>query len=538
MLVFIQIVSSSGDHLVIKTSTGRVRGTVIDKYCLPVFAWLGIPYASPPVRDLRFKPPVPVVPWENIYDARHKSKSCYQSVIDFPNNYGLLNLDPNSMSEDCLYLNILAPLADKSCHNDKLPVIVYIHGTDFQQGSTAMRMYDLHGLVTYGDVIVVAMNYRVGSLGFLRIDDDTVAGNMGLLDQQFALKWIKENIELFGGDPEKITLMGDGAGSISISLHLLSDNSKGLFNRVIMHSGVALSNLNFHDQTVALNFSKTLGTQLGCNNVEDNTALLDCLQNADAASLTKRISQTIYPFVPTIDGTFIKGDPKNLTAQKSFCGIDVLIGNNENEGDLEAYELLRLFDILPVEKIPQCVTKEMVLSVLEKLYIKFGVRSSIASEIIEYYAEKANYNYFKVLADLIGDYDLNCPINTFSKMLYINGAHVYKFVFTHETNQTTVKSKDGFLSNEDIFYVLGAPFQCDFPKKFTSDEHRLSLAMIHLWSQFARFGKPDDNWVPYSLEHQEYALLGIHHPEMRCGWRNDNCFEISTIMTVGYRFQN
>uniref|UniRef100_A0A3P8RJD3 Carboxylic ester hydrolase n=1 Tax=Astatotilapia calliptera TaxID=8154 RepID=A0A3P8RJD3_ASTCA len=208
-----------------------------------VHAYLGVPFAKPPLGpSLRLAPPQPVGGWEGVRDATKQPPMCIQSketVLDLVDKLGTALVEIPDISEDCLYLNIYAPA--NRAKNAKLPVMVWIHGGGFALGSAST--YDGSALAAYQDVVVVLIQYRLGLLGFLSTGDEHISGNFGLLDQVEALKWIQQHIHNFGGDPGLVTIFGESAGGVSVSLLLLSPLSDGLFHRAIAESGTAAMNV-------------------------------------------------------------------------------------------------------------------------------------------------------------------------------------------------------------------------------------------------------------------------------------------------------
>jgi carboxylesterase type B len=200
--------------------------------------WRGIPYAAPPVGNLRFAPPEPTQPWSPTrLDASRFAPDCWQSVDP------VLNPSDREMSEDCLYLNIWTPAGHAARSRQGkllsgqrlLPVMVWFHGGAFQQGGSNRLEYNGRRLAER-DVIVVTLNYRLGALGFLVSSSDQVFGNFGLMDQRASIYWIHENIESFGGDPNSVTLFGESAGAVMTGLHLMMEGSGRLFQKAIMQS--------------------------------------------------------------------------------------------------------------------------------------------------------------------------------------------------------------------------------------------------------------------------------------------------------------
>lgn len=240
--LFFQLASGQ-DDLIISTDKGKVRGLRLP---VPggsgyVGAFLGIPYAKPPLDLLRFKRPEPAEVWNGIQDATQYSNSCFQELDTlYPEFPGANMWNPNTrISEDCLYLNVWTPSINLQNRAKPLvPVMVWIFGGGFSTGTASLDVYDGRFLSQSQQVVVVSMNYRLGALGFLSLPESkSIKGNAGLFDQRLALSWVSKNIAAFGGDPSSVTLFGESAGAGSVGHHLLSQGSHGLFTRAILQSG-------------------------------------------------------------------------------------------------------------------------------------------------------------------------------------------------------------------------------------------------------------------------------------------------------------
>jgi para-nitrobenzyl esterase len=246
------------DRSLVMTDKGPVRGTFAQDHR----EFLGIPYAAPPTGELRWKPPVPHSPWTAALDATVFGPTCAQ-----PN----AGLTYNS-SEDCLYLNIYTPNPPRR----HLPVMVWIHGGSFLVGSG--QETDGSMLAVKGKVVVVTINYRLGSFGFLTdkvLDAENpqhVSGNYGLLDQQAALKWVKRNIAGFGGDSAQVTIFGESAGGISVALQMIAPGAAGLFSRAINESGP--SQIVLQPIALAQKQGDRLIATLGCRDASDMVACI------------------------------------------------------------------------------------------------------------------------------------------------------------------------------------------------------------------------------------------------------------------------
>lgn len=210
---------------------GKVEGVTLPS---GVNAWLGVPFAAPPLRELRWQPPQPVKPWAGVYHADRFAPQCLQPLRSPRQNHYFGN---EATSEDCLYLNVWAPKSAK-----KLPVVVWVYGGGFNIGSASMANYSGEPLARAG-VVRVNIAYRVGALGFMahpelsRESGYGASGNYGLMDQIAALQWVKRNIAKFGGDPDNVTIAGQSAGSMSVALLQMSPKARGLFHRVVGMSG-------------------------------------------------------------------------------------------------------------------------------------------------------------------------------------------------------------------------------------------------------------------------------------------------------------
>ena len=234
-------------------------------------AFYGIPFAQPPVGELRFKRPVPIRGWDGVLNATQMPNTCSQVASKLFGNFdGEEMWNPNTLvSEDCLYLNIWVPehlINDSGRRTAK--VLFWIYGGGFFSGTSTLDIYDGRILAGEHDVVVVSVQYRVGPLGFLYFGSEDAPGSMGLLDQNLALKWVYDNVRAFGGDPEGITLFGESAGSVSCSYHLLSPLSRPYIKHVILMSGVATAPFGFNTNAESLDVSIRLAKEFGCWSAE------------------------------------------------------------------------------------------------------------------------------------------------------------------------------------------------------------------------------------------------------------------------------
>ncbi|WP_068078517.1 carboxylesterase/lipase family protein [Novosphingobium lentum] len=299
----------------------RIDGGLIEGTALPsgVNAWLGVPFAAPPVRDLRWKPPQPVPAWHGTYHADRFAPECLQPLRSPRQNHYFGN---EATSEDCLYLNIWAPRAAK-----KLPVIVWIYGGGFTIGSASMANYSGEPLAKAG-VVRVNLAYRVGALGFLahpelsRESGYGGSGNYGLMDQIAALQWVRRNIAAFGGDPANVTIAGQSAGSMSVALLQMSPLAKGLFVRAAGMSGSPFGGM-LGPVTIAKGETQGLALQkeLGASSLAGLRALPG-----------DRIAAAATPRDPIVrDGHVVTGTADEVFAARRQNDVPILIGYTRDE---------------------------------------------------------------------------------------------------------------------------------------------------------------------------------------------------------------
>lgn len=280
-----KVSSQLGQDLIVSSTIGDIRGIDQDYS----YGFLGIPFAQPPVGDLRLREPQPVIPWEGIFEADEKSSGCMQVCAQPPDGC------PLTISEDCLYLNVWVP---KTGRND-YPTMIFMHGGNFRDGSGTALLYDGRILARDADAIIITINYRTEVFGWLFLGDvyDPASGktesiaNHGLRDQKMAFKWTKDNIALFGGDPNKITISGQSAGAQSVGVHLVSEESRDLFDQALMFSNPYSLPFKMLDDGIALGTG--VADIIGCPDVFD----LDCWRAVSAEDLlaaSRQATNAIY----------------------------------------------------------------------------------------------------------------------------------------------------------------------------------------------------------------------------------------------------
>jgi para-nitrobenzyl esterase len=333
LLITLPIGASAADKKtdVVQLNSGPIGGKIEDG----VRTFLGIPYATPPVGALRWRPPQEVASWTQVRNSTDFSSSCPQPKQQ----------DNNKFSEDCLYLNVWTTATKPNKH---LPVMFWIHGGGFNFGSASLPEYHGANLAKKG-VVVVTINYRLGPLGFLvhpLLSEESAhktSGNYALLDQVAALRWVQRNIAAFGGNPGRVTIFGQSAGSRSVSLLMISPLSSGLFHRAIAASGgpiIGSEYLNPVFNGDIANVSKMgqkLASKLGCDNVEDVLAAMrsrSALEVIAAADCQTGLFDEGLLFAPVFDGWVLPKNPLTAYSSGKQHDVPIIVGSTLNEGNI------------------------------------------------------------------------------------------------------------------------------------------------------------------------------------------------------------
>ncbi len=326
----------------VETEYGPVQGFDNDN----VISFRGIPFAAPPVGDLRWRPPQAPASWTAPADATQKSDPCPQDLLatfPLPDNVAQLFAGFLPNEEDCLYLNV-----DRPAHGSGHPVMVWIHGGGFTLGEGLQGDGGTAGdrIARNTDTVVVSMNYRLGQFGFLAHEaltaesEDGASGNYGLLDQTFALAWVKNNIAAFGGDPDNVTIFGESAGAFSVCGQLTSPLAAGLFHKAIIQSGSCARPLATRE--VAEAQGDLFAAALGCDEAED---VLACMRTKDQDEVRDALPPAqnfgLLPsegdfgqWGPILDGYFVMEQPSQSIASGNYNQVPTIIGFTHDEGRL------------------------------------------------------------------------------------------------------------------------------------------------------------------------------------------------------------
>uniref|UniRef100_A0A3P9NBZ7 Neuroligin 3a n=1 Tax=Poecilia reticulata TaxID=8081 RepID=A0A3P9NBZ7_POERE len=488
-------------HPTVNTQYGKLRGVRVplpSEILGPVDQYLGVPYAAPPVGEKRFMPPEPPSSWSGIKNATHFAPVCPQNIhnavpeimmpIWFTFNLDIVTTYIQDQHEDCLYLNIYVPTEDDIRDTGAKPVMVYIHGGSYMEGTG--NMIDGSVLASYGNVIVITLNYRVGVLGFLSTGDQAAKGNYGLLDQIQALRWISENIGFFGGDSNRITVFGSGIGASCVSLLTLSHHSEGLFHRAIIQSGSALSSWAVNYQPVK--YTRLLAEKVGCN-VLDTSDMVDCLRKKSSREL---VEQDIQParyhvaFGPVIDGDVIPDDPEILMEQGEFLNYDIMLGVNQGEG-------LRFVENV-VDSEDGVSGNDFDFSVsdfVDSLYGYPDGKDTLRETIKFMYTDWADRDNpetrRKTLVALFTDHQWVEPSVVTADLHARYGSPTYFYAFYHHCQSLMKPAWSDAAHGDEVPYVFGIPMigPTDlFPCNFSKNDVMLSAVVMTYWTNFAKTG--------------------------------------------------
>ena len=469
----------------VKTKNGVVEGTGKQKSGVRMFK--GIPYAAPPVGDLRWAAPQPASNWKDARDATKFAARCMQQPI-----FGDMVFRSDGMSEDCLYLNVWTAANKKG---EKLPVLVYFYGGGFIAGDGSEPRYDGESLAAKG-MVVVTMSYRLGVWGFLshpelsKESPNQASGNYGLLDQAAALKWVSENVEAFGGDSKKITIGGESAGSFSVSAQMASPLSKNLINGAIGESGSVLSTksgLRF----VPLVEGEKKGAEFAMSLKANSLKELRALTTEQIQEATKQPWKWQFPM--TIDGYFFTESPIKTYEEGNQAKVPLLVGWNSEESNWRAV----MTNNEPTPENYEKVIKE-----------KFGEK---ASEVLKLYPGKSREQIIESATDLAGDQFISYSTWKWADLQSrTSGKNVYRYYFAHprppmKNPGSNPYTPTGAVHSAEIEYAFGnLPGTEVFA--WTGADYKVSNVMQNFFANFIKTGNPNGANLP------EWKSLSTNEP--------------------------
>ncbi|QIA26625.1 carboxylesterase/lipase family protein [Thermaerobacter sp. PB12/4term] len=472
-------------EIIVETRYGALRGQTDGTVCV----WKGVPFARPPVGERRFRPPEPPEPWQGVRDATRFGPAAVQPddrLISNITGGGTLPQD-----EDCLYLNIWSPSPQ-----GRRPVLVWIHGGAYLTGAGFIPWYDGSSFAREGDVVVVTINYRLGALGFLYLEeafgpDFAGSGNLGILDQVAALRWVKENIAAFGGDPDRVTIFGESAGAGSVGVLMAVPAARGLFHRAILQSGSGALGVRSPESAarVAARVLQNAGVEPGRR---DALYALPARAWVDAlAALGPGL-----PVGPVIDGTVLPEHPLAALARGAARDVATLTGVNRDE-----YNLFALMDPVWLGDDEAALRRQVE-----------AVVGAAAGPLVDFYRSRGEGPLGRRLLPLMSYAVFVRGMLATADAQARAGAPVWVYRFDYATPV--------------LGGVLGACHALEIPFVFNTldragadrftgtapERHTIAQAMHRAWIAFARDGNPQHgglpSWPPYDLQDRAVMVFG------------------------------
>ncbi|XP_070994585.1 neuroligin-3-like [Oncorhynchus clarkii lewisi] len=537
-------------HPTVNTQYGKLRGVRVplpSEILGPVDQYLGVPYAASPVGEKRFLPPEPPSSWSGIKNATHFAPVCPQNIhnavpeimmpIWFSFSLDIVASYIQDQNEDCLYLNIYVPTEDDIRDTGAKPVMVFIHGGSYMEGTG--NMIDGSVLASYGNVIVITLNYRVGVLGRLTKGGQGKRGPYPVLDRIQYIQWLAKNVGHLGENVENVSSFGGDAGQACGKLLSLLHHSPGLFHRAIIQSGSALSSWAVNYQPVK--YTRLLSEKVGCN-VLDTLDMVDCLRKKSAREL---VEQDIQParyhvaFGPVIDGDVIPDDPEILMEQGEFLNYDIMLGVNQGEG-------LRFVDNV-VDSEDGISGNDFDFSVSDFVDSLYGYpegKDTLRETIKFMYTDWADRDNpetrRKTLVALFTDHQWVEPSVVTADLHARYGSPTYFYAFYHHCQSLMKPAWSDAAHGDEVPYVFGIPMigPTDlFPCNFSKNDIMLSAVVMTYWTNFAKTGDPNKPvpqdtkfihtkanrfeevaWSKYNPQDQLYLHIGLK-PRVRDHYR-------------------
>ena len=484
----------------VRTGAGVVEGVEKDG----TVQFRDIPYAASTAGRNRFRPPQPVEPWDGVRPAREYGPIAPQGGMSVE---ALLGAQQRAQSEDCLALTVTTPSLD-----GRRPVMFWIHGGAFTSGSGSTPWYDGRRLATRGDVVVVSINYRLGALGFLRLDhllgdEFATSGNSGLLDQIAALEWVRDNIEAFGGDPDQVMIFGESAGGMSVSTLLGTPASRGLFHAAAPQSG-ACDHVSTADR--AAEITEAVLRHLGA---ADAQALLDAdvetlmaVQQAAATEVMLGGTETPglgLPFQPVVDGAVLPRHPLEAIRDGSAAGIPLLTGTTKHEW--------AMFHLMARAEGPMS-DEALTRRTQHALDRRYG-RGDAAEVVDAYRAEGRGANADELWIAICTDVVFRMPMTSLLEAHRPHAPGTWAYRFSHET-----PAFGGVLG---ACHAIEIPFVFDvldrrgvemFVGPATEQVSALATSTSGAWLAFARGHDPNHDglpaWPQYDADRRAVMDLG------------------------------
>ncbi|KAK3584656.1 hypothetical protein CHS0354_001233 [Potamilus streckersoni] len=512
------------------TITGYVDDVLFDGASKKVTKFIGIPYAEAPVGQRRFTKPVLKKSVPSPYNATYPRPQCPQDTITG------FEMDLSNVAEDCLNLNIYVPGESVSSNSRQFAVMIWIHGGGFILGS--QDMYDGSVLSAMNNVIVVTLNYRLTVFGFLSTGDNELPGNYGLWDQHTAIRWVHDNIAAFGGDPERVTMFGESAGSFSVSYQALYPGNSGLVKRGIAQSG-STDNIRVGIDESQRNF-QGFAKAVGCAFPEQSSTVR-CLRSKTLIELVSglrknEINMPMFDFRPRVDGKFLQEYPSNifrnetdLSAKvlKFFSTLDFISGVDSNDGTVTLMVFVNEMKYFLNRSINDGIPRTFFTDTIVPFIVDYLFKENVTvftEAIIHEYTDWSDPDDPKKIRssvlDLLTDYAFLVPaVKTLNSHIAFNtGSNTFMYQFSEKPFYYQEYTwLPGAAHSVELPYVFGFPKSMKIPLGIVpAKDIRLSKLMMSLWTKFAKTGNPNSpielndvipvSWPKYDKNHMYLDL--------------------------------
>eukprot|EP00045_Choanoeca_perplexa_P006117 m.51991 g.51991 ORF g.51991 m.51991 type:complete len:548 (+) comp13472_c0_seq1:114-1757(+) len=507
-----------GSEVIVETKAGSLAGKQMEE----VDYFLGVPFGKPPINELRWTSPAPAESWTGVRKAHEFGPDCSSDKSDYVNW---------NTSEDCLYLNVYRPAASNTA---PLPVMVWFYGGSWEFGGSSFFLYDGHGIVTKGNVIVVTVNYRMMMFGFMASpelkaeDPNGSTGNYGMQDQRLAMQWVQDNIAAFGGDPNNVTIFGQSAGGGSVTAHLVMPKSSGLFQRAIIESGPP-SDWNTMELNQSYAHTTLMASQLNCSQYQGKD-WLNCMRSLSVEELVAHRdepAEQVISWAPIIDGVELTTTPSKLWEQGKINPVTgILLGTVQDEGT-EFLEYIHYKDNASAYNtwLPKRFQGQMIEAVNKTYPVTIDTSAFFSAN--------------RVFTDAL----MACPARRGADWATKQGIEVYLYHFTHLVfliNLAEPSWRIGHSSEVPFVWHDGETL-------LGPGELAFGTAITNYWTNFAATGNPntpsalnpagtvpDVAWDAYDPSKHSYLNLnltmsmqddyiGSTYCDFWDGWYNQGC---------------
>ncbi|XP_065568432.1 neuroligin-4, Y-linked-like [Artemia franciscana] len=562
-----------GRDVFVTTPYGKVRGFSVTLYDGPgvhpgnrpgdlhtgkphkdISVFLGIPYAQPPTEEGRFRPPRAAKAW-SLWDATDFGPACPQPIQYVGTSKGI-----RSMNEDCLYLNIFTPTT--SSVSELFPVMFYIHDGDFLHG--ASNTFPGHMLSAHGQVIVVTVNYRLGALGFLSTADEQSPGNYGMLDLSLALKWVYDNIYVFQGNKERITLFGPGAGAIASGMLAVAPKTRNMVRQVIGQDGSPLADYALIiDRVRVQNTTKIFAEKMGCDPYDSYARIITCLKSRSFEELGNvRITPDVgmWAWAPIVDTEILRfpGDTwyhgweekdwKFLSETPEYLikynylnpDLHYMVGMNR---DAAAHLIFNNKTLLPDFRVDQEWFDMKLREFVHRYNYTLnpdGIYQAVRY-MYTYWPDPSNTTKVREqYIDFMSDVLYRSPADNMLKMVLEKNVPSYMYVFNMTIKPLRLPVWAHAVHGIEDYYLAGAPFMDPefFPEslriernQWTDEDRMMSEFMLTAYSNFARFGNPTPaaiqriKWLPARIGDLRYLAINTSYTESVEMWTNNSTMQ-------------